>query len=87
MTHYLLRLCLPNPAFGQQATNLAEVHKDLPRAEYGWSRQLHGNKSMYVLLRVCALPDEDCPRYAAWKAKKDEHEDDIESEALWKGIA
>ena len=82
MSHYLLRLCIPNPSFGQQAQNLAEVHKDLPRAEYGWSRQLHGNKAMYVLLRVCALPDEDCVRYEAWRSRRTQHEDDVEAERL-----
>ncbi len=81
MTHYLLRLCLPSKAYGQPAQILSEVHKDLPRWEYGWSRQLHGKPGLlYVLGKVCALPDEDCRLYNAWLENKQAHEDDVEAE-------
>jgi hypothetical protein len=87
MSHYLLRLCLPSAEWGKQATELAQAHKDLPRAEYGWSRQLHGNKAMYVILRVCLFEDEECLHYQAWLEHREAHEDDKEAEALTEGTA
>ena len=76
MTHYLLRLTMP---LGEI---VAEAHKDLPRAEYGWSRQLRANRALCVVLSVCGLEDEKCFRYQAWLTEKARHEDDREAEAL-----
>jgi len=76
MTHYLLRLTMP---LGEI---VAEAHKDIPRAEYGWSRQLRRNRALYVFLKVCGLEDEECFRYQAWLTEKARHEDDREASAL-----
>lgn len=86
MTHYLLRLCTPNKEWGKAAVVLAEVHKDLPRADYGWARQME-NKNLYFTCRKCLFTDEGCKKFQAWKEKKDGHEDDIEAEALKEGLA
>ncbi len=83
MTHYLLRLCLPSKAYGQPAEILAEAHKDLPRWEYGWSRQLRSRPGLlYVYAKVCSLPDEDCVRFQGWLMQKQAHEDAKEVEPL-----
>jgi len=76
MTHYLLRLTMP---LGEI---VSEAHKDLPRAEYGWSRQLRSNRALYVVLKVCGLEDEKCFRYQAWLTEKARHEDEREAAAL-----
>jgi hypothetical protein len=92
VTHYLLRLCTPNKEWGKKATVLAEVHKDLPRPEYGWSRMMHGKARPYFTCAICALGDDQadadlrgvavCRRYQVWLEHKDAHEDDLEATAL-----
>jgi len=91
MTHYLLRLCTPNKEWGKPAVVLQEVHKDLPRAEYGWARQME-DKALYFTCRKCALADDEedakafgqpvCKRYQAWLEHKGAHEDAVEAEKL-----
>jgi len=82
MTHYLLRLCTPNKEWGKPAVILAEVHKDLPRADYGWARTMHSPSRPYFTCSVCVLDDALCARYNFWLEHKGSHEDAIEAEKL-----
>lgn len=79
MTHYRLTLTAGrSPAI----VLLAEVHKDVPRLEQGWGRKIRASKAVSAHLRQCYVEDEVCPGYQVWLKAKDEHEDDIEAEAL-----
>lgn len=73
MSHYRLLLRTAQET-------LAEVHKDVPRPEYGWCKMLR--YSLYPMGRVeiTVCNDDGCKPYNAWLELKGAHEDAVEAE-------
>ena len=93
MSHYRLTLTIGRGEYDEvgdrwiPAKLLFEVHKATSQLEHGWGQKLRASKAVSAHVRICYTKEEKCELYQAWLAQRDAHEDDIEAEALWKGIA
>ena len=75
--HYRVTLGRKTPTGSYEL--LGEVHQDAPRMRKGWQHALRESPWNRVSIGICMTPSETCPKYLAWRAEKDEAEDEAEA--------